>query len=185
MAFWSSKRVGYGLPNLPVFCPVSFPPSYRGRGNRGKVRSFLFRDISGIAGKESTALLWNESGYRMSTDMFGFEPAPTPRTNDRQEAAALAEVLKALRNHPAVAWCERQNTGAATVGGRFVRFGWRGCSDILGMLKDGRLLAVECKAQKGRLRPEQAEFLSLVRKFGGVAFVAHDCLDVAIELAGR
>ena len=37
--------------NLPVFFPVSFPPSYRGRWNRGKVRSFLFRDKTGIAGK--------------------------------------------------------------------------------------------------------------------------------------
>lgn len=110
--------------------------------------------------------------------MFGFDSKPTKKTNDRPEAAALAEVLKVLRNHPAVAWCERQNSGAAKVGNRFIRFGWRGCSDLLGMLKDGRLLAVECKAPKGRLRTEQGEFLSLVRQFGGVAFVARNATDV-------
>ena len=115
-------------------------------------------------------------------DLFGHESEPTPRTNNRPEAAALVEVLKVLRNHPAVAWCERQNTGAAKVGGRFIRFGWRGCSDVLGMMKDGRLLAVECKAKGGRLRLEQKEFLSLVRRFGGVAFVAHDCRDVQANL---
>jgi len=115
-------------------------------------------------------------------DLFGFE-AQTPRTNNRPEAAALAEVLKVLRNHPAVARAERQNTGAANVGGRFVRFGWCGCSDVIGMLKDGRLLAVECKAPGGRLRPEQEQFLSLVRRFGGVAFVAHDCRDVSKNLS--
>ena len=120
----------------------------------------------------------------MSADMFGFESAPIPRTNDRPEAAALVEVLKVLRNHPAVAWCERQNTGAAKVGGRFIRFGWRGCSDVIGQLKDGRLLAVECKAPKGRIRPEQKEFLSLVQRFGGVSFVAHDCRDVLRWLDG-
>jgi hypothetical protein len=114
----------------------------------------------------------------MSADMFGFDTAPAVRHYDRKEAAALAEVLQALRNHSAVAWCERQNTGAAKVGERFIRFGWRGCSDLLGMLKDGRLLAVECKAPKGRVRPEQAEFLSLVRRFGGVAFVARSAADV-------
>jgi len=116
-------------------------------------------------------------------DLFGNETAPTPRTNDRPEAAALAEVLKTLKHHPAVAWVERQNTGAAKVGGRFIRFGWRGCSDVIGQLKDGRLLAVECKAPKGKLRAEQDEFLSLVRRFGGVAFVAHNCRDVLRELA--
>jgi len=111
-------------------------------------------------------------------DLFGFETAPVPLTNERPEAAALVEVLHALRGNPAVAWCERQNTGAAKVGGRFIRFGWRGCSDVIGMLKDGRLLAVECKAKGGRLRPEQKEFLSLVRRFGGVAFMARNAADV-------
>lgn len=31
----------YRLPT-PAFFPVSFPPSYRGRGNRGKVRQSRF-----------------------------------------------------------------------------------------------------------------------------------------------
>jgi hypothetical protein len=117
----------------------------------------------------------------MSADMFGFE-VTAKRTNDKPEAAALMEVLKVLRHHPAVAWVERQNTGAAKVGERFIRFGWRGCSDVIGMLKDGRLLAVEVKAPSGKLRDEQAEFLSLVRRFGGVAFVARDAANVIAEL---
>lgn len=56
-------------------------------------------------------------------DLFGLEQQPK-RTNDKPEAAALSEVLKALKAHPAVAWCERQNSGAARIGNRFVRFGW-------------------------------------------------------------
>lgn len=78
------------------------------------------------------------------TDLFGLEQQ-TPRTNDRPEAAALHEVLKALHAHPAVAWAERMNSGAVRVGGRFIRFGWPGCPDLLGQLKDGRLLGVEVK----------------------------------------
>ena len=39
----------------------------------------------------------------MSADMFGFDAAPGLRTNDRPEAAALVEVLQALRGNPAVA----------------------------------------------------------------------------------
>ena len=40
------------------------------------------------------------------TDLFGLEQQ-TPRKNDRPEAAALVEVLKALNTHAAEAWCER------------------------------------------------------------------------------
>lgn len=116
------------------------------------------------------------------TDLFGLEQQ-APRINDRPEAAALVEVLKALRAHPSVSWAERQNTGSARIGGRFVRFGWPGCSDVLGMLRDGRFLAVECKSPTGRLRPEQAVFLERINGAGGVGFMARDCRDVLRELA--
>ena len=115
------------------------------------------------------------------TDLFGLEQQ-TPRVHDRKEGAALVEVLKALNAHPAVAWCERMNSGAARMGGRFVRFGFKGCPDVLGQLRDGRLLGVEVKAQAGRLRPEQAVFLERIRGAGGVAFVARDLRDVLREL---
>lgn len=110
-------------------------------------------------------------------DLFGNEVA-LKRTYKKPEAAALAEVLKALRTHPSVAWVERMNTGAIKVGNRFVRFGFVGSSDLIGMMRDGRFLGVEVKSNKGRLRPEQAVFLELVRSNGGVAFVAKDCRDV-------
>lgn len=116
------------------------------------------------------------------TDLFGLEQQ-TPRKNDRPEAAALCEVLKALKAHPAVSWCERMNSGAARIGARFVRFGFKGCPDVLGQLRDGRLLGVEVKAKTGRLRPEQAVFLDRINGAGGVAFVARDLRDVLRELS--
>lgn len=117
----------------------------------------------------------------MTADLFGLERTP-PRSLDRKEAAALVEVLKALRTHPAVAWCERMNSGAVRIGGRFLRFGWPGCPDVLGQLNDGRLLGVEVKGPAGKLRPEQAVFLDRVRAAGGVAFMARDLRDVLREL---
>lgn len=122
---------------------------------------------------------------QVAMSFYAGEPlpeAPAPRTNNRPEAAALLEVLKALRSHPSVAWCERQNSGAYKDGSRFIRYGWPGCSDVLGQLKDGRFLAVEVKSATGRLRPEQAAFLELVAAAGGVAFVARNCADVARAL---
>jgi hypothetical protein len=117
----------------------------------------------------------------MAADLFGMERAQ-PRILDRKEAAALVEVLQALRTHPAVAWCERMNSGAARMGARFVRFGWPGCPDVLGQLKDGRLLGVEVKGPDGKLRPAQVVFLERIRAAGGVAFMARDCRDVRREL---
>lgn len=116
------------------------------------------------------------------TDLFGDDLLPAVRTNAKPEAAALLEVLKTLRAHSMVAWCERMNSGAARIGGRFVRFGWTGCPDVIGQLNDGRLLSVEVKAEKGRLRPEQVIFLERIRCAGGVAFMARDCRDVLREL---
>ena len=115
------------------------------------------------------------------TDLFGLEQQPQ-RHNDRPEAAALVEVLKAVRAHPLVEWCERMNSGAAKVGNRFIRFGWPGCPDVLGQLKDGRLLGVEVKSRTGRLRPEQSVFLDRIRGAGGVAFIARDLQDVVKAL---
>ena len=114
-------------------------------------------------------------------DLLG-DALPLERKNAKPEAAALKEVLLALTAHPAVAWCERMNSGATKIGNRFVRFGWRGCPDVLGQLRDGRLIGVEVKAAKGKLRPEQTVFLERIRCAGGVAFMARDCRDVIREL---
>jgi hypothetical protein len=106
----------------------------------------------------------------MAADLFGLEQVP-PRILDRKEAAALVEVLQALRVHSLVAWCERMNSG-------FVRFGWPSCPDVLGQLKDGRLLGVEVEGPTDRLRPGRAVFLDRVRAAGGVDFVARDLREL-------
>lgn len=110
-------------------------------------------------------------------DLFGDEVI-LKRNHRKLEAAALTEVLKALRTHPNVAWVERMNSGAFKAGNRFIRFGFAGCPDVIGMLRDGRFLGVEVKAPNGKLRPEQQLFIELVNNHGGVAFVAKDCRDV-------
>ena len=112
-----------------------------------------------------------------ATDLFGME-IPTKRTNDRPEAAALSEVLQALRANPAVVWCERMNSGAAKIGNRFIWFGFTGCPDVLGQLRDGRLLGVEVKSPTGKLSTQQSVFIERINSAGGVAFVARNCNDV-------
>ena len=125
--------------------------------------------ISGNAGPENprspyrgAGIPGKVSGAGAECDLFGME-RESPRVCDRKEAAALMEVLKALRSHDAIAWCERMNSGAVRMGSRFVRFGWPGCPDVLGQMKDGRLLGVEVKGPTGKLRPAQVEFLQCNR----------------------
>ena len=48
----------------------------------------------------------------------------------------------------------------------------KGVSDILGLMPDGRMLAIEVKSKTGRISPEQMKFITLVNKNGGVAFVS-------------
>lgn len=94
------------------------------------------------------------------------------------EADILKAVLGTLELHPKVAWCARANSGLFEVEGRFVRAGWKGCSDVLGQLRDGRFMACEVKAEKGKLSADQQFFLDTVNQYGGLAFVARSVDDV-------
>lgn len=76
----------------------------------------------------------------------------------------------------------RNNTGAVRLDKRFIRFGAVGSSDILGVMSDGRLLAIEVKSAKGRLTKHQKAFIDGVNHAGGVAIVARSIEDVALGL---
>jgi VRR-NUC domain len=104
------------------------------------------------------------------------------RQNRHAEQGVLNAVLKVLRLHPKVSWVVRMNSGAYKMpDGRFVRFGFPGCPDVLGQMRDGRLLAIEVKAAKGRLTDEQEFVLAKVRANNGVSGVARSIED-AVEI---
>jgi hypothetical protein len=99
------------------------------------------------------------------------------------ERDVLSAVMQILGAHPKVAWVRRVNSGMAMLPGRGgrpqpVRFGFPGCSDVMGQLKDGRLLCVEVKRPGGQPTELQVEFLSLVQRHHGIAFVARGVTDV-------
>lgn len=72
----------------------------------------------------------------------------------------------------------RCNTGRR--GG--VSFGIKGAPDIIGILPDGRFLAIEVKGPGGKASIEQLQFLGEIAKNGGMAFVAFSIDDVARHL---
>lgn len=94
------------------------------------------------------------------------------------ERDVLASILEYLPYAKPVAWFARMNSGGYEIKGQFVRFGFKGCSDIIGQLRDGRFLAIEVKRPGGTVTEDQVEFLAKVQRANGVAFVAHSLDDV-------
>ena len=110
-----------------------------------------------------------------------------PATPERDIQAAI---LGLLRVHPRVAWAARMNTGVAEYPGadgtvRRVRFAFAGCPDILGQLRDGRLLAIEVKGASGRVTEDQVAFLARAARHNALAFVARSVDDVRRMLDGE
>lgn len=61
-----------------------------------------------------------------------------------------------------------------------MRAGVRGSSDILGISKTGRFIAVECKRKGNKPTPQQALFLDEIKARGGYAVVAYSIDDLQI-----
>lgn len=110
--------------------------------------------------------------------------APTTPKLKLAERDVLRCCLEVLEHHHKVAFAWRQNTGLAMGGPHVVRFSFVGCSDILGMLKDGRFLAVECKATGKSASLEQQAFIDQVNGNGGFAICVDDSLTLIEALDG-
>jgi hypothetical protein len=101
------------------------------------------------------------------------------------ESEVLRGILGYLSAMRIIAW--RQNTGAVKTPGttgrdRFVRYGFPGLPDVIGVLPGGRALFIEVKKPGGRVRPEQRAFLDAATRAGAVAFVAYSMDDVDARL---
>lgn len=60
-----------------------------------------------------------------------------------------------------------------------IKASFKGASDIIGIHKDGRFLAVECKVGKNKPTPQQDEFIRRVQELGGYAYVVYSIEDLA------
>ena len=100
----------------------------------------------------------------------------------KSEANIMNDCMIALSQAGCLIW--RNNTGVLKdKTGRPIKFGLcKGGSDLIGIAKDGKFLAVECKTATGRIRPEQLTFIAAVQKAGGRAGVARSVED-ALRIA--
>lgn len=98
------------------------------------------------------------------------------------ESEIQKQIMEFLAAHPLVAWRIRINTGEFVQGDSHIRthYGLASdecMSDILGQLRDGRVLAIEVKRPpfiepKTRRENAQYNFLLTVRENGGIGFFA-------------
>lgn len=100
-----------------------------------------------------------------------------------REAEVQREILRLWGAHPRVRlW--RANAGRAMVptatgGLRPVQVNIPGCPDIIGWIAPhGRFVGIECKSDRGKLRPEQIAFRDRLVADGGVYIVARRVADV-------
>ena len=114
---------------------------------------------------------------------------PRKPSGQPTEAQILKAIIALLNRHPKVAQCWRQNSGTFQERNRdgsvrYIRANTaKGMSDIMGVMKDGRTLAIEVKSATGRMRPGQEEFLATIRQAGGVAGVCRSVEDAVALLA--
>ena len=109
--------------------------------------------------------------------------APRKPSGEISEAAILKAIMALLKRHPKVARVWRQNSGTFREGNRWIRANSaRGMADIMGVLKDGRTLAIEVKSRLGIVHAHQHEFLNSISTAGGIAFVARSIDDVLNKL---
>ena len=93
---------------------------------------------------------------------------------EKETQGAILEYLN-LRGH----FCWRNSTGAfSNPNNHFYRFGKKGSSDIIGVSKDGKGIAIEIKTKGKKPRPDQIAFLNEFVSRQGIGIVAYSVEDV-------
>jgi hypothetical protein len=94
------------------------------------------------------------------------------------EAELQSEIVIVLGNHPKIAHVWVTTSGKLKGrGGHWMTIGFPGQSDIVGQLRDGRMLAIEVKLPNQQPTKEQQEFIDAVNYFNGLAGVARSVDD--------
>ena len=132
---------------------------------------------------DNLAALWGKPRQILDMPPEPKKRAPAKPSGEPTESQILKAIMSLLKRHPRVAQVWRQNSGTFQERNRdgsvrYIRANTqRGMSDVMGILKDGRTLAIEVKSRTGRMRPGQEEFLQTIRQAGGVAGVCRSVDD--------
>jgi len=90
----------------------------------------------------------------------------------KTESQTVKLCLEWLKAHGCYVW--RNNTGRRGA----VSYGHKGSADIIGVSRRGRLIAIECKTDKGKISPEQEEFGKEINDRFGFYLVVRDIKEL-------
>jgi hypothetical protein len=103
-----------------------------------------------------------------------------------KETDCQKEIIAFLERVGCYVW--RNNSGVAKTGGRFVRYGKPGSSDIIGISPSGLFMAVEIKSngepltlEKNKGEDSQEYFLRRIADKGGISIIAESIADIVNE----
>lgn len=85
----------------------------------------------------------------------------------------------------ATAWRNETGTAKSFDNDRVIKYGLKGSSDIIGITRDGRFLAIEIKVGKDFLKPDQIAFKLMIEKNNGLHYVIRNedqIKDMIMEL---
>lgn len=95
----------------------------------------------------------------------------------QKESDIQKQILDYLR-YKHIFCFKHNNIGIKKQNGSYIPSGMKGVSDILGLLPDGKFLAIEVKRPKGIVTEYQQEFIEHIKNNKGLAFVAYSLDDV-------
>ena len=102
---------------------------------------------------------------------------PRKRRGKQKEGAVVNACIRWLYAYGCYVW--RNNTGSyKTESGQHVSYGKKGSADIIGIMPDGRFIAIECKYGKNDLSACQEEFRDRILEKGGVFITARSIDDL-------
>lgn len=96
----------------------------------------------------------------------------------QKEAKLKTDIIEYLKFLGIFCWNNR-NVGVYNPKyGKYIPSTVKGVSDIIGILPNGKFLAIEIKVKPNKLTEHQKWFLEQIKKNNGVAIVAYNLTDV-------
>jgi hypothetical protein len=103
-----------------------------------------------------------------------------------KESDLLSYALTTLKRHDVVAWRVPNGPVMHSVNGNMIRkkSPIKGFPDIAGVMPNGRFFAIELKTDKGRLSPEQIDWITKLNMSGAMAIVLRSKEEIAEFVEG-